>query len=41
MANSIMVIAMLAWTTFLALSNFKDVDQIRKPALLILILLMS
>ena len=31
---------MLAWTTFLALSNFKDVDQIRKPALLILILLM-
>ncbi len=39
-ANSIVVIAMLAWTTSLALSNFKDVDQIRKPALLILILLM-
>lgn len=38
-ANSIVVIAMLAWSTFLALSNYKNVDQIRKPALLILILL--
>ena len=38
-ANSIVVIAMLTWTTFLALSNYKNVDQIRKPALLILILL--
>ncbi len=39
-ANSIIVVAMLKWTTFSALSNYKDVDQIRKPALLILILLM-
>ena len=39
-ANSIVVVAMLTWTTFLALSNYKDADQIRKPALLILILLM-
>ena len=38
-ANSIVVIAMLAWTTFLSLSNYQNVDQIRKPALLILILL--
>jgi cytochrome c-type biogenesis protein CcmE len=38
-ANSIVVIAMLAWTAFLALSNYKNVDQIRKPGLLILILL--
>jgi len=30
---------MLAWTTFLSLSNYQNVDQIRKPALLILILL--
>ena len=37
--NSIVVIAMLAWTSFLALSNYQKVDQIRKPALLILILL--
>ena len=40
MANSIVVVAMLSWTTFRALSNYKAVDQIRKPALLILILLM-
>lgn len=39
-ANSTVVIAMLTWTTFLALSNYKDVHQIRKPAQLILILLM-
>lgn len=39
-ANSIIVVAMLTWTTFRALSNYKDVDQIRKPALLIMILLM-
>ncbi len=39
-ANSIVVVAVLTWTTFLALSNYKYVDQIRKPALLILILLM-
>jgi len=39
-ANSIIVVAMLTWTTFRALSNYKDVDQVRKPALLILILLM-
>ena len=39
-ANSIVVIAMLTWTSFLALSSYKDVDRIRKPALLILILLM-
>ena len=38
-ANSIIVIVMLAWTTFLSLSNYQNVDQIRKPALLILILL--
>jgi len=38
-ANSIVVIAMLAGTTFLARSNYRNVDQIRKPALLILILL--
>ncbi len=38
-ANSIVVIAMLAWTTFLSLSNYQNVDQIRKPALLILVLL--
>lgn len=38
-ANSIVVIVMLAWTTFLSLSNYQNVDQIRKPALLILILL--
>ena len=38
-ANSIVVVAMLTWTTFRALSNYKDVEQIRKPALLILILL--
>jgi heme a synthase len=38
-ANSIVVIAILAWTAFLALSSYKNVDQIRKPALLILILL--
>jgi heme a synthase len=38
-ANSIVVIAMLALTTFLVLSKYRDVDQIRKPALLILILL--
>jgi heme a synthase len=40
-ANSIVVIAMLAWTTFLSVSNYQNVDQIRKPALLILILLVS
>jgi heme a synthase len=39
-ANSTVVIAMLTWTTFLALSNYKDVHQIRKPARVILILLM-
>jgi heme a synthase len=38
-ANSIVAIVMLTWTTFLALSNYKKVGQIRKPALLILILL--
>jgi cytochrome c oxidase assembly protein subunit 15 len=38
-AHSIVVVAMLSWITFLALSNYKDVDRIRQPALLILILL--
>jgi len=38
-ANSAVVIAMLTWTTFLALSNYRGVDHIRKPALLILILM--
>ena len=39
-ANSIVVVAMLSWTTSRALSSYKAVDQIRKPALLISILLM-
>jgi heme A synthase len=38
-ANSSVVIAALTWTSFLALAKFKTVDQIRKPALLILFLL--
>lgn len=38
-ANSTIVITMLTWSTVLSLSNYKNVDQIRKPALLILILL--
>jgi heme a synthase len=38
-ANSTVVIAMLTWTVFLTLSGYKNVDQIRKPALMILILL--
>jgi cytochrome c oxidase assembly protein subunit 15 len=38
-ANSTVVIAMLTWTVFLTLSIYKNVDQIRKPALMILILL--
>ena len=38
-ANSVVVIAMLTWATFLALSNYRDADHLRKPALLILILL--
>jgi cytochrome c oxidase assembly protein subunit 15 len=38
-ANSIVVVAMLTWTTFLVLSNYRNVDQIRQSALMIMTLL--
>jgi len=39
-ANSVVVIAMLTWTTFIALSNYIENDQIRRSSILVLTLLL-